>query len=56
MLEEISFEKRKVGELEAGACFIKTKVDAEYESDSLKFKEQLVIYKLLEKKGKINGA
>ena len=34
-------KKHKVGELEAAACFIRTKTDAKYQSHSLKVKEQL---------------
>ena len=35
-------EKFKVAELKAGACFIRTKIDTEYQSDALKVEEQLV--------------
>ena len=34
-------EKFKVAELKAGACFIRTKIDTEYQSCALKVKEQL---------------
>ena len=33
-------KKHKVGELEAAACFIRTKTDAKYQSHSLKVKEE----------------